>query len=59
MLGQRVFLAQRLLETTDESIERVAQRCGFGSAAVLREHFHRQLRTTPQSYRRTFREEAG
>jgi transcriptional regulator GlxA family with amidase domain len=59
VLRQRVLLAQRLLETTDEPVERVAQRCGFGSAAVLREHFHRQVRTTPQAYRRTFREEAG
>jgi transcriptional regulator GlxA family with amidase domain len=54
LLRQRVLMAQRLLETTDEPVERVAEHCGFGSAAVLRGHFHRQVRTTPQQYRRTF-----
>jgi transcriptional regulator GlxA family with amidase domain len=59
VLRQRVLLAQRLLETTDEPVERVAQRVGFGSAAVLREHFGRQVHTTPQAYRRAFREESA
>jgi len=59
VLGQRVLLAQRLLETTDEPIERIASQVGFGSAAVLREHFGRQVQTSPQAYRRTFREESA
>ena len=59
VLRQRVLLAQRLLETTDDPVERVAQRVGFGSAAVLREHFGRQLHTTPQTYRRTFRQKSA
>jgi len=59
VLRQRVLLAQRLLETTDEPIERIATRVGFGSAAVLREHFGRQVHTSPQAYRRTFREESA
>lgn len=59
VLRQRVLLAQRLLETTDEPVERIAQRVGFGSAGVLREHFRRQVRTTPQAYRRTFREQTA
>ena len=53
---QRVLLAQRLLETTDEPVDRIAQRCGFGSAAALRPHFQRILRTAPVAYRRCFRE---
>ena len=57
LLRQRVLHAQRLLETTDEPIERVAGRCGFGSAAVMRVHFHRQVGTSPLAYRRTFRSE--
>jgi transcriptional regulator GlxA family with amidase domain len=57
VLRQRVLLAQRLLETTDEPVERVAHQVGFGSAAVLRAHFGRQVRTTPQAYRRAFRRE--
>ena len=52
---QRVLAAQRLLETTDEPLERVAALCGFGTAAVLRHHFLRRRATTPQGYRRTFR----
>ena len=55
LLSQRVLLAQRLLETTDEPIERVAQRCGFSSAAGLRQHFTRVVAASPQAYRRTFR----
>jgi transcriptional regulator GlxA family with amidase domain len=55
LLRQRVLHAQRLLETTDEPVERVARRCGFSSAAVLREHFTRIVGTSPLTYRRTFR----
>jgi AraC family transcriptional activator FtrA len=55
LLRQRVLHAQRLLETTEEPIERVAGRCGFGSAAVMRVHFHRQVGTSPVDYRRAFR----
>ena len=58
-LRQRVLLAQRLLETTDEPVERIAERCGFGTAAGMRQHFARIVRTSPQAYRRTFRREAG
>jgi transcriptional regulator GlxA family with amidase domain len=60
LLRQRIVMAQRLLETTDEPIERVAVLCGFTSAATLRLHFHRLLRTSPQRYRHTFhRDRAG
>ncbi len=55
ILRQRVLLAQRLLEGTDETVDAVAGRTGFGSAAVLRHHFVRAVGTTPQAYRRTFR----
>jgi transcriptional regulator GlxA family with amidase domain len=50
----RVRRAQRLLETTQLSIERLAAEVGFGSAAVLREHFHGLVGTSPQGYRRAF-----
>ena len=55
LLGQRVLLASRLLEATDEPVELVAQRCGMGSAANLRTHFSRVVGTSPLAYRRTFR----
>ncbi|HAT45994.1 MAG TPA: AraC family transcriptional regulator, partial [Ktedonobacter sp.] len=51
---QRVVLAQRLLETTNEPVERIATRCGFGSAATLRLHFQRLLHISPQTYRHAF-----
>jgi len=59
LLRQRILEAQRLLETSDLPIEVVAQRCGFGSASVLRTHFKRMLDTSPLVYRRTFREVAS
>jgi transcriptional regulator GlxA family with amidase domain len=57
VLRQRVLLAQRLLETTDEPVDRVAALAGFGSPAALRQHFQRLVRTSPTSYRRCFRQE--
>lgn len=54
LLHQRIVQAQRLLETTDESIERIASLCGFSSAAMLRIHFQHFVRTSPQAYRHTF-----
>lgn len=50
-----MLLAQQFLETTDEPVERVAQRSGFGSAAALRQHFTREVPASPAAYRRTFR----
>lgn len=55
LLAQRVVLAQRLLETTDQPVELVARACGFGTAAGLRQHLFRALSTSPLAYRRTFR----
>jgi AraC family transcriptional activator FtrA len=54
LLRQRVLLAQRLLETTDLSVERVAAQCGFGTPAGMRVHFQRHVGTSPLAYRRTF-----
>ena len=54
VITQRIALAQRLLESTDLSIDRVAEQSGLGTAASLRLHFQRQLHTSPQAYRRTF-----
>ena len=51
---KRVQRAQDLLETTSLSIEHVAQQSGLGSAANLRHHFERELKTTPSRYRQMF-----
>lgn len=55
VLQQRVLLAQRLLETSDLPVDLIARQAGFGSGASLRQHFARQVGTSPQTYRRRFR----
>jgi transcriptional regulator GlxA family with amidase domain len=57
LLGQRVLHARTLLETTTLSVEQVAHRCGFSTAAGLRAHFQRAVGASPMAYRRTFRGE--
>ncbi|MFE5818294.1 helix-turn-helix domain-containing protein [Streptomyces sp. NPDC056479] len=54
ILRQRVLLAQELLEGSDETVDAIAGRTGFGTAAALRHQFVRALGTTPNAYRRTF-----
>ena len=56
LLTQRVIEARRLLEESDLPVETVAWRCGFGTAASLRDHFRRATATTPTAYRRAFAE---
>ena len=51
---QRVLRAQRLLEDTDLGVDQVAERSGFGSAALLRHHFRKVVGVAPADYRRTF-----
>jgi AraC family transcriptional activator FtrA len=51
---QRVLLARQLLEETRLSVDEIAERSGFGSAALLRHHFHRVVGVAPKDYRRTF-----
>lgn len=55
LLQQRVRLAQELLEATDEPVEHIARRTGFGTAANLRYHFGRITTVSPQTYRHVFR----
>jgi transcriptional regulator GlxA family with amidase domain len=56
--NQRLALAQRLLETTDRSVERVASDAGFGSAVSLRKHFVAAFQVSPTAYRQQFSQEA-
>ena len=55
LITQRVLQAQRLLETSDYSVDEVAQRCGFRSPVALRGHFRRQLGLSPAAYRAAYR----
>jgi transcriptional regulator GlxA family with amidase domain len=56
LTGQRILFAQHLLEATDETVDVIAERAGFGNGATLRHHFRTWRATTPNAYRRTFRE---
>jgi transcriptional regulator GlxA family with amidase domain len=59
LTGQRILLAQQLLEETDDSVDLVAERSGFGNATALRHHFRSWRDTTPLAYRRIFRDRSG
>jgi len=50
----RLRRAQKLLETTELSVERIATEAGLGSSTVLRQYFSRRLGTTPRAYRLSF-----
>lgn len=54
LLGQRLAYAQRILETSRQSVDVVAQLSGFGSAVSLRQHFSRAFHTSPSAYRAMF-----
>ncbi|MPY36891.1 helix-turn-helix domain-containing protein [Streptomyces adustus] len=55
LITQHVLQAQRLLETSDYSVDEVAGRCGFRSPVALRGHFRRQLGSSPAAYRAAYR----
>jgi transcriptional regulator GlxA family with amidase domain len=59
LVHERVARARELLETTDDTIDRIAQRCGFGSAQTLRTHFTRISQISPSRYRQRFRPDAA
>ncbi|MYS79439.1 MULTISPECIES: helix-turn-helix domain-containing protein [Streptomycetaceae] len=54
LLTQRIHRAQELLETTDDSVEVIAEATGMGTGATLRRHFNRTVGVPPDAYRRTF-----
>ncbi|QDZ13775.1 GlxA family transcriptional regulator [Humibacter ginsenosidimutans] len=56
LLDQRIDLARLLLETEAISVERVAERAGFGSSASLRQHFRARIGVSPTEHRAAFRE---
>jgi AraC family transcriptional activator FtrA len=55
LTSRRVHHAQRLLESTDLPVERVAEASGLGTAANLRQHFQRLVGVAPSDYRRRFK----
>lgn len=55
LLHHRLASAQRLLETTEHGIDRIAGMVGVGSAASLRQHFATAFSASPGAYRKQFR----
>ncbi len=55
LITQRVLQAQRLLETSDYSVDEAAGRCGLRLPVALRGHFRRQLGSSPAAYRAAYR----
>jgi transcriptional regulator GlxA family with amidase domain len=51
----RVEAAQRALAGSDDPVEAIARRCGFGTAETMRRVFHRTARVAPSDYRDRFR----
>jgi transcriptional regulator GlxA family with amidase domain len=54
----RIDAARSLLTDSDQSIARIAERCGFASAEAMRLSFKRHLDTTPIDFRARFRSAA-
>lgn len=59
LIAQRTLRARALLEAGELSVEAIARDCGFGSAASLRDHFRRAIRTTPTAYRAAWTQAAA
>lgn len=51
LIKQRVNLARDFLESSQVSIEQIAEKSGFGSAMNLRHHFRQVLGVSPSHYR--------
>jgi transcriptional regulator GlxA family with amidase domain len=54
LIRQRVSRARELLEVTDLTVDQIAARAGFTTAASLRQHMHATIGVAPLAYRRTF-----
>jgi transcriptional regulator GlxA family with amidase domain len=54
LIGERLSLTQRLLESTDHSVDFIAEQAGFGSPESLRSHFRAAFGLSPTQWRRNF-----
>ncbi|MFE6055123.1 GlxA family transcriptional regulator [Kitasatospora sp. NPDC056446] len=52
--GVRLEAARRRLEDSDDGIEEIARRCGYGTPEAMRRAFVRTLAAPPAEYRRRF-----
>lgn len=55
LLGERLALTQRLLESTDQAVEQISELVGFGSTVSLRQNFKKAFGVSPSAWRQTFR----
>jgi transcriptional regulator GlxA family with amidase domain len=55
LLHERLALSQKLLESSDHSVDAVAALAGFGSPESLRLNFRRTFGVSPSAWRQTFR----
>jgi transcriptional regulator GlxA family with amidase domain len=53
--AERLALSQRLLESSQHSVDTIAAMAGFGSPESLRLHFRRAFGVSPTAWRQTFR----
>ena len=56
LIGRRVAASLPLLESGDDSIDRVAGLVGFATVTTFRHHFRLRMHTSPTAYRRAFRQ---
>lgn len=54
LLRERVACAKEMLESSQHSLQHIAELTGFGSDEAFRRHFRRITQTTPQAYRKQF-----
>jgi transcriptional regulator GlxA family with amidase domain len=57
LLDQRISTAQDLLERSRLSVEEIAGRCGFKTAAAFRVQFGRRVGVSPSRYRQQFQQQ--
>lgn len=58
LLHERVARAQELIETSDEPLARIAERCGFAAPETFRLAFRTRVGLAPSRYRQRFRRNA-
>ncbi|HIO92396.1 MAG TPA: helix-turn-helix domain-containing protein [Leucothrix mucor] len=54
LIQQRLYLAREYLESSQLSIDMIAEKSGFGTAMNMRHHFSKLLGVSPQRYRLQF-----
>ena len=51
---QRLHLARSLLESSDHTMDVIAEKCGFDNATTMRHHFRKLLQSSPSQFRNQF-----